>query len=225
MAKADSNSESSGSSEKEDAPPFLDPSAPLDTHWHNLPHWQQDHVLYFCTWRLGDALPSSKLAEWQEEKAAWISAHPKPWSDQTESEFHDRFSGRMDDWLDAGHGSCVLRSRVLAGVIADAFHHHDGTRYKLDCFVIMPNHVHVLFQLLPGVELPTVLHSLKGFTAKKINRLVGRSGQLWQQDYWDRIIRNEKHLWATRRYVLANAQSAHGLLWQSAESAESLAEQ
>jgi hypothetical protein len=83
----------------------------------------------------------------------------------------------------------------------------------------------VLFQLLPGVELPTVLHSLKGFTAKKINRLVGRSGQLWQQDYWDRIIRNEKHLWATRRYVLANAQSAHGLLWQSAESAESLAEQ
>jgi REP element-mobilizing transposase RayT len=210
--------------ERENPLPFLDPSAPIDTHWHNLPHWQQDHVFYFCTWRLGDALPISKLGEWQEEKAAWIDAHPQPWDERVESEFHERFTRRMDEWLDAGHGSCILRAPIAAQVVADAFHYLDGSRYHLDCFVVMPNHVHGLFRLKNGIELPVVMHSLKSFTAKQINSILGRSGAFWQEDYWDRIVRNERHLWATRKYIAANARVAGGLLWQSAEAKKSLLE-
>jgi type I restriction enzyme R subunit len=224
MAHLESKSENPSPDGRGETSEFFDPTDAIEIHWHNLPHWQQERVFYFCTWRLGDALPFSKLAEWQEDKAAWIAAHPEPWDDATLGEFHERFSRRLDDWLDAGHGSCLLKDPSLAAIVADAMHFLDGSRYDLDGFVVMPNHVHGLFRLLPGVGLPEVIHSLKGFTAKKINKRIGRRGSFWQEDYWDRIIRNEKHLLATRRYIVANAESARGLLWLSAAAKASLSE-
>jgi REP element-mobilizing transposase RayT len=54
----------------------------------------------------------------------------------------------------------------------------------------MPNHVHLLVEIwqMPQSKL---IKDWKGFTARSINRLLGRHGQLWQQDYWDRYIRDE----------------------------------
>ena len=54
-------------------------------------------------------------------------------------------------------------------------------RYTLDEWVIKPNHVHLLLQLKPGEHLPDVLHSLKSFTAKEINKLLNTRGRLCNQ--------------------------------------------
>ena len=199
--------------------PFLDPYSEIDVHEHHLPHWQQGDVFYFVTYRLADAVPAGKLAEWQEDKDAWLRYHPEPWDAKTEAEYHRLFSARIDEWVDAGHGSCLPRQPVLARIVADAFRHFDGKRYDFDSFVVMPNHVHVLFRLRAGEALERVIHSWKSFTAKAINRAqergrLARTGQLWQEDYWDSIIRNERHLDAVRRYIAGNPKGGAGLLWQ-----------
>src|SRR4029077_19539033 len=108
---------------------------------------------------------------------------------------------------------------ALARIVADAFHHFDGKRYDLDSFVVMPNHVHVLFRLRAGEALEKVVHSWKSFAAKKINRArergrLARTGQVWQEEYSDRMIRNERHLNGVRSYIARNPKGGVGLLWQ-----------
>ena len=224
--RADVSSASLKQSGQDGRSPFLDPYSEIDIHEHHLPHWQQGDVFYFVTYRLADALPATKLGEWQDEKDAWMRRHPNPWDAKTEAEYHRRFSAKIDEWLDGGHGSCILRQPALARIIADAFHHFDGERYDLDSFVVMPNHVHVLFRLRAGEVLEKVVHSWKSFTAKVINRgrehgRLARSGQVWQEDYWDRMIRNERHLNAVRSYIARNPKRGVGLLWQRSADAPS----
>jgi type I restriction enzyme R subunit len=188
--------------------PFLDPFGGIDRHWHNLPHWQQDQAWQFVTWHLGDSLPKAKLAEWFEEREAWLKCHPKPWDSATELAYHQLYSARIDAWLDAGHGSCVLREPPCAEIVADAFRHFAGERYELGAFVVMPNHVHVLFRPINDCALESILHSWKSFTAKAINKVLGRRGTLRQEDYWDRIIRNEEHLAGCLRHIEENPLKA-----------------
>lgn len=193
-----------GGPESPPAHQFIDPFSPIAQHEHRLPHWQQGEVYYFVTWRLADALPVGKLAQWKEQRATWLQLHPPPWTVETESEFHATFTEAIDRWLDAGAGSCVLRDPVLARVIADGLLHFDGQRYEMDSFVIMPNHVHALFRLMTPYRLESVLKGWKGFTAREINRRLGRRGALWQDDYWDRLIRNESHWAKCREYIFDN---------------------
>ncbi len=49
-----------------------------DIHERNLPHWQQEEVWTFITWRLGDSLPIGKLKQWKESRDIWLSHHPEP---------------------------------------------------------------------------------------------------------------------------------------------------
>ena len=46
----------------------------------------------------------------------------------------------------------------------------------------MPNHLHVSFTP-SGWSLSDIIGSWKSFTSKKANKLLGRSGQFWQEDY------------------------------------------
>lgn len=74
----------------------------------------------------------------------------------------------------------------------------------LDSFVVMPNHIHVLFQISEGHHLQDIVHSWKSFTAHGINKILGRTGALWQREYWDRLIRSQRHFDWTRNYILQN---------------------
>ena len=183
---------------------FLDPFSPIEQHQHRLPHWQQGSVFYFVTWRLADSLPRDKLERWYEERELWNRLHSQPWDVETESEYHARFSTAVDGWLDAGGGSCVLRNPDLAGIVSDVLRHFDRNHYSMDAFVVMPNHVHVLFRLLAPHHLESVVQSWKGFSAREINRRLGKHGRLWQPDYWDRMIRNEGHWLKCVEYIQEN---------------------
>jgi REP element-mobilizing transposase RayT len=188
--------------------PFLDPNAPIDIHEHRLPHWQQDGVVYFVTWRLADSLPQAKLAQLQQDKDIWLRSHPAPWTEETEEAYHSQFSEQIDEWLDAGEGVCVLRDPKLADVVAAALWHFDGMRYDLEAFVVMPNHVHLMFRVRGGYRLEQVIKSWKGFTANKINERIGQRGCLWQEDYWDRIVQNPRHWRKCFEYIRDNPNRA-----------------
>jgi REP element-mobilizing transposase RayT len=198
---------------------FLHTCEPIDKHANRLPHWQQKGCMQFVTWTLGDALPAVKRAQIARERAEWVSSNPKPWSDEQERTYYRLFSERMQEWLDAGGGDCVLKQPRISRIVADALHYFDGERLVLDSYVVMPNHVHVLFAPNPDHTLERILKSWKGFTARLINQRLNRSGSLWMKDYWDRLIRSREHYLHVRRYIAENPQKANlpphtYLLWQ-----------
>jgi REP element-mobilizing transposase RayT len=75
----------------------------------------------------------------------------------------------------------------------------------------MPNHVHVLIELKARDQLSKILHSWKSYTAKRINEVVGGSGEVWQKEYYDRLIRDSAHYQRTVRYIRKNAEVVEGI--------------
>ena len=192
-------------------PSFLDWFGEIARHGgegHRLPHWEQDGRTYFVTFRLADALPHHLTAAWQEEHATWLRLHPEPWNARVETEYHRRFSDRADRWLDASLGSCSLRRQENARCIEDAMFRFDGIRCDQHAVVIMPNHVHALFSLRPGGELPRMVGAWKGVSARAINALEQETGTFWQKDYFDRLIRDAEHFWRCAAYVRWNPRRA-----------------
>ena len=92
---------------------------------------------------------------------------------------------RIEAFLDAGHGSCILQRPDIAEIIIKAWSYYDGERYDLQAWVVMPNHVHVLFTMRDH-SMGSVLHSWKSYTANAIGKVTGQPGlQIWHNDYWD----------------------------------------
>jgi len=183
---------------------FFNPYDDIRFTANRLPHWHQKGAVYFVTFRLADAVPHNLRTEWESE----LNVHPEPWSTEVESEYHDRFSGAIERWLDAGHGSCVLRRGDCAAVVAEALRHFDGERIAQIAWVVMPNHIHAVFVLNSVWLLENIILSWKGFTARRINPLIGRTGAVWQRDYFDRLVRNGKHLANCIRYIRRNPKRA-----------------
>jgi REP element-mobilizing transposase RayT len=113
---------------------------------------------------------------------------------------------RIEKWLDQGMGSCRLKDPQAAKVIVDAMHHFDGERYELASYVVMPNHVHAIVRPLRCREEPLepILQSWKRQASREINRQFALTGHLWQEETFDRIIRDEDHLWRALQYIEAN---------------------
>jgi putative transposase len=114
----------------------------------------------------------------------------------------------MQIWLDAGHGACLLRRSDCAEIVAKALHYFDGVRVSIIAFVVMPNHVHLLFVQHSEWLLEKLILSWKRFTAREINKLLERSGSLWQRDYFDRLVRDERHFANCVRYIRRNPEKA-----------------
>ena len=123
---------------------------------------------------------------------------------------------RIETYEDAGYGACFLRDPRIAKLIEDALLHFDGERYHLLAWCVMPNHVHSLFEMLAGYSLVGILHSWRSYTAKEANRLLGRRGQFWDDDYFDRYIRDNDHLENAINYIEQNPVKA-GLVTYAAQ--------
>jgi putative DNA methylase len=63
----------------------------------------------------------------------------------------------------------------------------------------MDDHVHVLVTPLPGYELASIVHSWKSFTAREMQRQHKRFSRVWQDEYFDRIVRDDKEFCAEAR--------------------------
>ena len=95
-------------------------------------------------------------------------------------------------------------SSVERSLVFDAVKFFDGDRYIVLAQVVMDDHVHVMLVPEPGHELETIVHSWKSFTANGLLKKHGRHGKIWQKEYFDRIIRNEKEYNEKMMYVLTN---------------------
>jgi putative transposase len=183
---------------------------PIRFYEQLLPHWRQHGATYFVTFRLHDSLPESKLDELRGIKAEWDRKHPPPRSRPVQDEMGRDLSRRMEEWLDQGMGSCVLRQPDLADRVVAAMRDGEGIRHELACYVVMPNHVHAIVRpLVPSDnDLEGILQIWKGRSAYEINQRLGRTGIFWQRESYDRIIRDEEHLWHVIQYIGRNPAKA-----------------
>jgi len=173
-----------------------------------LPHWRQPGVAYFVTFRLADSLPQSLLRQWRDERAAWERWHPTLWSAAEEREYEEPFVHRIQEWLDAGMGACHLRRSDMRAQVELCLLHFDSKRYDVDAFVLMPNHVHAVIVPRIGYDLSTLLQGIKGTSANRCNKLVGRKSAFWMDESYDHIVRDANELAAFRRYVADNPKKA-----------------
>jgi REP element-mobilizing transposase RayT len=89
-------------------------------------------------------------------------------------------------------------------IIVEALRWFEGSRYDLWGFVVMNDHVHVLVLPEEAYPLEAILHSWKSFTAHRIRQISSRVGPIWQEESFDRIVRNERELHEKMEYVLKN---------------------
>src|SRR6478609_6225492 len=139
---------------------YLNESGEILKHGSKLPHGQQGEVMQFVTFRLGDAMPANKLRQWKEELAIWNAHHPKPWTPEQERDYHQRFTWKLEHWLDEGFGSCLLGDSSNRKNVEDVLMHFQGERVEHHAWVIMPNHLHLIFT--PLVSLETLMKAWKG---------------------------------------------------------------
>ena len=157
-----------------------------------LPHRDAPGLTQFVTFRLADGFPVELRSEWEALMKLEDNRHRLR---------------QLEEYLDKGRGQCHLQRPELAGLVEGALRFFHGTRYELQAWVVMPNHVHVLFTQ-KGEPLGKVLGSWKSYTAKEANRILGRTGQFWDEDYWDTFMRDEAHATRTRRYIENNPVKA-----------------
>ncbi len=79
--------------------------------------------------------------------------------------------------------------------------------YQLLIFVVMPNHIHILLQ--QKSSLLKIIKYIKGKSAIELNRALNKKGKFWANDYYDRVIRNRKHLNIVYEYILNNPIKAN----------------
>jgi REP element-mobilizing transposase RayT len=175
-----------------------------------LPHWEKEAGLYFVTFHLTDSLPRTVLEKIVERhrvlQAVKISgANLLPSQEALIAKYSPK---RVEEYFDRGMGACSLRDPRIGEMVANTLYFWDGKRYRLVAWCVMPNHVHVIFRLLPGQRLDIVLKGWKSYTARLANRILGRSGMFWQREYYDRLIRNGNEFERAVRYVMSNPERA-----------------
>jgi putative transposase len=184
----------------------------------NLPHIQPPGACFFITFRLAGSLPISvqrALRSEAEVQLHNLQAITDPVERaRREYEAHRKHFGRWDAALDAeSSGPHWLKAQRVAEIVAESIHHLNGRLYYLDSFCIMSNHVHLLFTPLQDDDavyhgLAKIMHSLKGYTAKQANLALGRTGQFWQRESFDHIVRDSDEMSRIRRYILNNPVKA-----------------
>ncbi len=199
---------------------FID-FASVDGHQgKHLPHLQQSGKLVFLTFHLGDSLPQTVLNELREYRDNWLETHKEPYNENEWREYQKLFAAKMNDYLDANYGACILKDDENANIIVSTLQFNDGVMYNLISYVVMPNHIsyvvmpnhiHFVIQLIDTQKysLSTIIKSIKSYTSKLINQRTHQTGSIWHKDYHDRLIRNPQHLQNTLNYIKKNAMMGH----------------
>ncbi len=157
-----------------------------------LPHRDQPGLTQFVTFHLADSFPVSLRSEWEHLS-------------KIEEDLERR--AQFEAYLDKGRGDCHLRRHNIARLIENNLLKFSGERYQLRAWVLMPNHLHVLFEV-GTVSMSETVGAWKKHTARLAHRLLRKRGAFWANDYFDTYMRNADHERRTIRYIENNPVKA-----------------
>jgi REP element-mobilizing transposase RayT len=156
----------------------------------------------FITWRLHGSLPANhSLYETTDSEKDFLAIE--------------------ETWDNACTGPLFLSRPEIANVVVEAIQFRGGRDFELHAYVVMSNHVHLL--MTPLVDVPKAMQSLKRFTARECNKILGLTGtQFWQNESYDRIVRDDTEFQGIVRYIENNpvkaglAAAPEEFFWSSA---------
>ena len=209
---------------------FFQPAEPCRIVETILPHWDQPGTFAFITFRLKDSLPTKAVRRWKVQRDSLLresGIDPERWSaaqqkaksgsgtaaqEKLLSHLSQRAASLLkwklfqawDRELNELHGSCCLRASKASKIVAEGFLKFDRDRYVVAAFVILPNHVHVLAAFEKEGQMQTQGAAWRQYTAREINRSIGRSGHLWQPDQFDHLVRSPESFDRIRKYIIEN---------------------
>jgi putative transposase len=158
---------------------------------------------------------------WQKRLAEVARGHsgklpPEEWA--AWHDFQQVQMRKLELVLDEGRGECLLRLPENQQLLVEALHHFEGTRCEMLAYAIMPNHAHVICRPLGTHTLESLTRSWKRHSGDRIHRRLGRAGSLWQEESFDRIIRDAAHYRQAVGYIAKNPlkarlQSPEAVVW------------
>lgn len=196
-------------------------------HRRHLPHYYHSNAVYFVTFCLTGLLPRARVLEFTEERLHLqrklqrdVERSSKDSSSSGDDKRHLRWLVRVLE----KNENCVrwLADLRIADLVADAMTYRDERDYALVAYCVMPTHVHLVFGVgehgmfehvgqihnLSNKPVWKIMHSLKRHTAREANRILGRRGAFWQDESYDRVLRDADEMQRTIEYVLNNPVKA-----------------
>ena len=198
---------------------FFDPKQDYSVCWKRLPHWAQAGTVVFITWRTLDSVPAPIMRRFERERnelhvrlgldpyGDWKSSLSKLPLDVRKRVQWDLFD-KWDQTLDGCHGACVLRKPELSQIVAESLLKFHGERYFLTDFVVMPNHLHFLAAFASEDAMLAQCTAWKRFMARALNQQLGTTGDFWQVDAFDHLVRSPEWFEHFRRYIADNPKRA-----------------
>jgi REP element-mobilizing transposase RayT len=157
-----------------------------------LPHRDEPGLTQFVTFHLADSFPETLRSEWDHF---------------SKIEDDRKRRAEMEAYLDKGRGECRLRRVDIAQIVENNFRQFAIGRYELRAWVLMPNHVHVLFKV-GKVPMSEIVREWKKHTGRLVNKMLGKQGGFWAEDYFDVFMRDAEHERRTVRYIENNPTKA-----------------
>ena len=189
----------------------------MQTHYQRvLPHILPPGESVFITYRLAGSIPTEVMLRFMEEKQQTIRRVAERESDTAANkeavyDAQKRHFARFDVYLDqAINGPHWLKQTDVAALIKEGLYHRNGHEYDLHAYCIMSNHVHVLITIQHEHQpFHLTLKSLKGYSARKANELLNRTGQpFWQPESYDHVVRDAREFNRVVAYILNNPVKA-----------------
>ena len=188
----------------------------------NLPHWDVPWAAYFITTCLEGSIPAQGRLDLGRCRAE-LAQRPRR-DDQSETQWKvvqwKLLFGRAEHWLDREPAAQHFNDARLAEIMVDSFFHFAGERYDLLAFVVMPSHIHWVFQPLESwvrnrstgrqerSPREQIVHSVNRHTALQCNRIRGAEGAFWQHESYDHWVRDADELERTIHYIEGNPVKA-----------------
>ena len=172
-----------------------------------LPHWEVEDGRYFVTIHLAGAIPQ---AGQQRIRAIVDNYQRHPNVNSSERLRHSRRIFReMEAWLDRTPQRTDLTIPNVADAVEEAIaHRSDSGIWEMHEWVIMPNHIHLFFELTSG-NLKSVLESFKQRTGRAAGKVLDVPEQrFWQREWFDHWSRSDEEDARILRYIRENPVKA-----------------
>ena len=167
-----------------------------------LPHWEVNDQWHFVTIRCQGTLPLAT-----QEKVRAI--HGKLQSIQANSSDFHRLQRQYfliaEKYLDQRRGFTPFKDQRCCHLMLQLLETIEADGWALGEATVMPNHIHILIKNVQSPFLmKQVVTRFKGRSARRLNLYLKRRGRFWQQDWFDRWMRNEAELTKVVRYIRDN---------------------
>ncbi len=181
----------------------------------NLPHINKEYSYYFVTFRLFGSLQKEIIIElkkyyYTNKKIILNLNTSESLKSKKLYDLQKKYFGLFDGYLDTNK-ECInyLCEPRISKIVSDSIKYRDGREYRLNCFCIMPNHVHMVVYV-KRFDKPfyRIMQSLKRHSARQSNIILNREGSFWHEESYDHIIRNPQEYFNIINYILYNPVKA-----------------